>query len=85
MTIYMYVDRKNIEIQPGLEPGSSEFPRQMLLPLSYWSSGIGAEDMMLLSIDTIQFPTGSHFWGCFNMQMERPKTRSSWELNRVYG
>ena len=28
---------------------------QMLLPMSYWSSGIGAEDRWHLSIDTVQF------------------------------
>ena len=28
---------------------------QMLLPMSYWSSGIGAEDRWHLSIDTVRF------------------------------
>ena len=28
---------------------------QMLLPMSYWSSGIGAEDRWYLSIDTVRF------------------------------
>ena len=28
---------------------------QMLLPMSYWSSGIGAEDRWDLSIDTVRF------------------------------
>ena len=45
------VKGKETELQPGLEPACMGLPNSghMLLPLSYWSSGIGAE------IDTIQF------------------------------
>ena len=43
---------------------------QMLLPMSYWSFGIGAEDRWHLSIDTVRFSNGpskngtwlSHAW-----------------------
>ena len=42
-------EKKNIEIQPGFEPGSSEYSSHQL---SQWSSGIGAEDRWYLSIDT---------------------------------
>ena len=50
-----YLHKKNIEIQPGFETGSSKFRSDMLLPMSYWSSGFGAEDRWHLSIDTVRF------------------------------
>ena len=46
---------KDIEIQPGFEPGSYEFWSDDLTNwATAWSSGIGAEDRWYISIDTAQ-------------------------------
>ena len=46
--------KKTLRSSQDLNPGPLN-SSQMLLPMSYWSSGIGAEDRWHLSIDTVQF------------------------------
>ena len=47
--------KKGIEIQPGLMNLGPLNSGQMLLPMSYENSGIGAEDRWHLSIDAVRF------------------------------
>ena len=52
---YLMAKKKDIEIQPGFKPGSSEFYSDALtMQLSHLSSGIGAQDRWYLSVDTFQ-------------------------------
>ena len=59
-------EKKNIEIQPGFEPGSSEFQSYICsCQLSHWSSDIEAEDRWYMSIDTVNSQAGSQLLGFF--------------------
>ena len=63
--------KKDIDIQPGFEPGVFWIPVRRSYQVGHWSSGIWVEDKWHLSISTVQFSGWISLLGLvFNLQDE---------------